>query len=81
VERDEREELNRVVDREVKGHFPAGSVRRAVLLRHGDEPGIEAGPGSAQPIACDGPQGRPGRGDREPDNRERGRRPCPSLPA
>jgi len=43
VERDEREELNRVVDREVKGHFPAGSVRRAVLLRHGDEPGIEAG--------------------------------------
>jgi hypothetical protein len=43
VERDEREELNRVVDHEVKGHFPAGAVRRAVLLRHGDEPGIEAG--------------------------------------
>lgn len=43
VERDEREELNRVVDREVKGHFAAGAVRRAMLLRHGDEPGIEAG--------------------------------------
>jgi peptidase S41-like protein len=43
VERDEREQLNRVVDHEVKGHFPAGAVRRAVLLRHGDEPGIEAG--------------------------------------
>src|SRR5437667_12364597 len=28
--------------------------------------------GSAQPIACHGPQGRPGRGGREPDNRERG---------
>jgi len=43
MERDEREELNRVVDHEVKGHFPAGAVRRAVLLRHGDEQGIEAG--------------------------------------
>jgi len=40
---DEREQLNRVVDREVKGHFPPGAVRRAVLLRHGDEPGIEPG--------------------------------------
>ena len=43
MERDEREEFNRVVDHEVKGHFPAGAVRRAVLLRQGDEPGIEAG--------------------------------------
>jgi len=40
---DERERLNRVVDHEVKGHFPPGAVRRAVLLRHGDEPGIEPG--------------------------------------
>jgi hypothetical protein len=40
---DEREQLNRVVDHEVKGHFPPGAVRRAVLLRHGDEPGIEPG--------------------------------------
>ncbi len=32
------------------------------------------GLGSAQPIACDGPEGRPRRGDRELDNRERGRR-------
>ncbi|HUN37908.1 MAG TPA: hypothetical protein VMU95_38450, partial [Trebonia sp.] len=43
MERDGRKQLNRVVDHEVKGHFPAGAVRRAVLLRHGDEPGIEAG--------------------------------------
>jgi len=40
---DERARLNRVVDHEVKGHFPPGAVRRAVLLRHGDEPGIEPG--------------------------------------
>jgi Peptidase family S41/N-terminal domain of Peptidase_S41 in eukaryotic IRBP len=40
---DERDRLNRVVDHEVKEHFPPGAVRRAVLLRHGDEPGIEAG--------------------------------------
>ena len=43
MERDKREQLNRVVDREVKGHFPAGAVRRAVLLWPGDEPGIGAG--------------------------------------
>ncbi|MDR3032511.1 MAG: S41 family peptidase [Kitasatospora sp.] len=43
MEQDEREQLNRVVDHEVKEHFPAGTVRRAVLLMHGDEPGIEAG--------------------------------------
>ena len=43
MERDERAELNRVVDHEVKGYFPAGAVRRAVLVRHGDEPSIEAG--------------------------------------
>jgi hypothetical protein len=40
---DERDQLNRVVDHEVKGHFPAGAVRRAVLLRPEDEPGIEPG--------------------------------------
>ena len=40
---DERDRLNRVVDHEVKGHFPPGAVRRAVLPRHGDEPGIEPG--------------------------------------
>jgi Peptidase family S41/N-terminal domain of Peptidase_S41 in eukaryotic IRBP len=43
MERDKREQFNRVVDHEVKGHFPVGAVRRAVLLRHGDEPGIGAG--------------------------------------
>ena len=40
---DEHDQLNRVVDHEVKAHFPPGAVRRAVLLRHGDEPGIEPG--------------------------------------
>jgi hypothetical protein len=40
---DERARLNGVVDHEVKGHFPPGAVRRAVLLRHGDQPGIEPG--------------------------------------
>jgi hypothetical protein len=40
---DEREQLNRVVDHEVKEHFPPGAVRRAILLRHGDEPDIEPG--------------------------------------
>jgi hypothetical protein len=40
---DERDRLNRVVDHDVKGHFPPGAVRRAVLLRHGDEPGIDPG--------------------------------------
>jgi Peptidase family S41/N-terminal domain of Peptidase_S41 in eukaryotic IRBP len=40
---DEDDRLSRVVDHEVKGHFAPGAVRRAVLLRHGDEPGIEPG--------------------------------------
>ena len=40
---DEHDRLNRVVDHEVKGHFPPGAVRRAALLRHGDEPGIDPG--------------------------------------
>src|SRR5580692_11103012 len=40
---DEHDRLSRVVDHEVKRHFPPGAVRRAVLLRHGDEPGIEPG--------------------------------------
>jgi hypothetical protein len=43
---DERDQINRVIDHEVKNHFPPGAVRRAVLLRHGDEPGI--GPGQAR---------------------------------
>ncbi len=43
MDQDERDQLNRVVDHEVKGHFPPGAVRRAVLLRHGDEPGVEPG--------------------------------------
>jgi hypothetical protein len=36
---------------------------------------VVTGSRSAEPIACDGPEGRPRRGGRELDNRERGRRP------
>jgi hypothetical protein len=43
MDSDEDDRLNRVVDHEVKAHFPSGAVRRAVLLRHGAEPGIEPG--------------------------------------
>jgi hypothetical protein len=43
MDRDEQDRLNRVIDHEVKEHFPPGTIRRAVLLRHGDEPGIEPG--------------------------------------
>ncbi len=39
----EWEQVKRVLDRQVKDRFPAGLVRRAELLRHGEEPGI--GPG------------------------------------
>lgn len=42
TEPDEREWLNRAVDREVRGHFPAGAVRQSAPLRPGDEPGIKA---------------------------------------
>ncbi len=43
MERTERDQINRVVDHEVKEHFPAGAVRRAVLLWPGDDPAIEPG--------------------------------------
>ena len=41
--RDEREQINRMVDHAVKELFGDGTVERAVLLRGGDEPGIEPG--------------------------------------
>jgi hypothetical protein len=37
------EELGQAVDREIRRRFPGGSVHRAVLLRHGDDPAV--GPG------------------------------------
>jgi len=39
----ELDQLNRVIDHEVKEHFPADAVRRAVLLWPGDDPAIEPG--------------------------------------
>jgi hypothetical protein len=35
--------MERMIDREVKARFPAGTVRRVALLRHGDDPVIEPG--------------------------------------
>jgi hypothetical protein len=43
MERAELDQINRVIDHEVKEHFPAGAVRRAVLLWPGDDPVIEPG--------------------------------------
>ncbi len=43
MERAELDQVNRVLDHVVKDHFPAGAVRRAVLLQHGDDPAIEPG--------------------------------------
>jgi Peptidase family S41/N-terminal domain of Peptidase_S41 in eukaryotic IRBP len=43
VERAEQEQVQRVIDHEVKGHFPDGAVQQAVLLQHGDDPAIEPG--------------------------------------
>jgi Peptidase family S41/N-terminal domain of Peptidase_S41 in eukaryotic IRBP len=43
VEPSELDQVNRVVDHEVKRAFPAGAVQRAVLLRYGDDPAIERG--------------------------------------
>ena len=36
-------ELAQAADREIKARFPSGSVHRAVLLRHGDDPAIAPG--------------------------------------
>jgi Peptidase family S41/N-terminal domain of Peptidase_S41 in eukaryotic IRBP len=43
VERAEKDQLERVINHTVKDRFAAGAVQRAVLLEHGDDPGI--GPG------------------------------------
>jgi Peptidase family S41/N-terminal domain of Peptidase_S41 in eukaryotic IRBP len=43
VERAEKDQLERVINHEVKGRFGAGAVQRAVLLEHGDDPDV--GPG------------------------------------
>ena len=43
MERAEKNQIERVINHELKERFPAGAVRRAVLLEHGDDPAI--GPG------------------------------------
>jgi hypothetical protein len=43
VEQAEINRIERVIDRELKERFGLSSVRRAVLLQHGDDPAIEPG--------------------------------------
>ncbi len=43
MERAELEQLERVIDREIKIRFPRDTVQRVVLRQHGDEPAIEPG--------------------------------------
>jgi Peptidase family S41/N-terminal domain of Peptidase_S41 in eukaryotic IRBP len=43
VEQAAVERLERLIDREVKARFPAGGVRRVVVLQHDDDPAIEPG--------------------------------------
>jgi hypothetical protein len=43
VERAELEQLERVIDREIKIRFPRDTVQRVVVRQHGDEPAIEPG--------------------------------------
>jgi hypothetical protein len=43
VERAELEQLERVIDREIKIRFPRDTVQRVVARQHGDEPAIEPG--------------------------------------
>ena len=43
MDRAEQDRLERVINHEVRERFLAGAVRRAVVLQHGDDPGIGAG--------------------------------------
>jgi hypothetical protein len=43
MERAAIEELQQLIDDEVKERFPEGAVRRVVLLQHGDDPVVEPG--------------------------------------
>jgi len=43
VERAEKEQIERVINHEMQERFPAGAVRQAVLLEHGDDSAIPAG--------------------------------------
>jgi len=43
MDRAEQDRLERVINHEVRERFLAGAVRRAVVLQHGDDPGVAAG--------------------------------------
>jgi len=43
MERDEREQIQRVLDHEMRERFADGAVQRAVLLQAGEDPAIEPG--------------------------------------
>ena len=43
MDRAEQDRLERVINHEVRERFLAGAVRRAVVLQHGDDPGVGAG--------------------------------------
>ena len=43
MDRAEQHQIELVINHELRERFLAGAVRRAVLLQHGDEPGIEPG--------------------------------------
>jgi len=43
VERAEKDQVERVVNHELKERFGQGTIERAVLLQHGDDPAIEPG--------------------------------------
>jgi hypothetical protein len=40
VERSKIDQIERVLNRELKERFAAGAVQRGVLLQHGDDPAI-----------------------------------------
>jgi hypothetical protein len=43
VERAAMDQIQQMIDDEVKERFPEGAVRRVVLLQHGDDPVVEPG--------------------------------------
>ena len=43
MERGELDQIERVINHELRTRFLAGAVERAVLLQHGDDPAIEPG--------------------------------------
>ena len=43
MERAEQDMIERAINHEIRERFTAGAVRRAVLLRHGDDPEILKG--------------------------------------